>query len=99
MICVLDAWFFVEMVNDNDLAFLIFIVIELWNELISFDVSSRAVQSLFDVILLVLFGFSKVDQKKISLKAHWQLLSFYSHRSEIGGLASCIFFGFVPLIN
>jgi hypothetical protein len=65
-------------VDNNDLPFLVFVVVELRNVLISLDMCSWEIQGLFDMILLVLVRFSEVDQQKISFQTNWQLLSFDS---------------------
>ena len=55
------------MINYDDLAFLVFVVVELGNELISLDMSSWEVQCLSNVILLVFIRLPEIDKKEICL--------------------------------
>ena len=87
------------MVDNNDLSFFVLVVVELGDVLISFDVRSWEIQGFFNMILLILVGFSEVDEQEISLETDWQLLSFDGHRSKVGGLAACVFFRFIPFVD
>lgn len=96
---VVNAALFIEVVQHDDLVFLVFVGVELGNELVCFNPSSRKVQCLSDVELLVLLGLSKVDEKEIRLNAHGKLLSTNGHRGEIRSLRPRILLRFVPVVN
>jgi hypothetical protein len=96
---VVNAALFIEVVQDDDLVFLVFVGVELGNELVCFYPCSRKVQSLSDVELLVLLRLSKVDEKEIRLNAHGKLLSANGHRGEIRSLRPRILLGFIPVVD
>jgi hypothetical protein len=83
---VINAALFIEVVENDDLVLLVFVGVELRNELVCFDACPREVQCLSDVELLVLLRLTKIDQKKIRLNAHRKLLSADGNRGEIGSL-------------
>lgn len=99
LVGVLNAGFFIEVVNDDDFAFLVLVVIELRDVLISLDVSAWEIQGFLNMILFVFFGFSEVNQQKVSFEANWQLFSFDGDGCKVGSLTACIFFGFVPFVD
>jgi len=96
---VVNAALFIEVVQDDDLVFLVFVGVELGNELVCFYPCSRKVQCLSDVELLVLLRLSKVDEKEIRLNAHGKLLSANGHRGEIRSLRPRILLGFIPVVD
>jgi hypothetical protein len=59
------------MIHNNDLAFLIFVVIELGNVLVSLDVCSWKIECFSDMILFVFLRFSEIDEYKIGLETYW----------------------------
>ena len=81
--CVVHPWLFIKMVNNDDLALFVFVLIELGDEFVSLDVSSWEVQSFTDMILFIFFRFSEVDQQEVSFNAHGQLFCFDCDRSKV----------------
>ena len=87
------------MIDHDDFAFFVLVVVKLRDEFISFDVGAWVVQGLSNMILLVVFRLSEIDKEKIGLKAHWQLFCFDGDRGEVGDLTPGIFLRLIPGIN
>ena len=62
------ACFFIEVVEDDDFVLFVFVVVELRDVLVSFDVGAWEVQSLSYVIFLVFVRLAEVNQQKIGLE-------------------------------
>lgn len=96
---IVNAALFIEVVHHDDLIFLVFVGVELGNELVCFYPCSRKVQCLSDVELLVLLRLSQIDEKEIRLYAHGKLLSANGDRGEVRSLRPRILLGFVPVVD
>lgn len=79
------------MVDNDYLVLFVLVVVQLGQVLVPFDVRTRVVQSLFDVEVLELLGFSEVQEKELGVEVHWELGSLDCHVGEGGGgLAHCV---------
>lgn len=72
----------IEVIDNDNFSLLIFVLHQLCNPFISFDVWTWKIKSLPNMELFVFFWLSKVNQKKICVNPCWELLGFYRYRSQ-----------------
>lgn len=96
---VFYPWFFVVVVDDDDFVFFVFVGEQLRHVFVLLDPRSWVVQGLLDVVLVVLFGFSEVDEEEVSFDSDGELFGFDGYGGEVGMLADCVFFRFVPVVD
>ncbi len=72
---IVDAALLIEVVEDDNLVFLVLVDVELRDELVGLDAGTWEVQRLTDVVLFILLRLTEVHQQKISLNAYRKLLS------------------------
>ena len=87
------------MVHHYYLVLLVLVLVKLRNELVSLYMGPWEIQSLANMKLFVLVRLPQVNQQKISLNPHRQLLSFNGHRSKVRNLTSGIILRFIPVVN
>ncbi len=59
---IVNTWFLIEVIDNNDLVLPILVVIQLWYEFILFYESPRKADCLLDVIFFELLLLSEVNQ-------------------------------------
>lgn len=63
------------MIHQDDFVFLIFVVEQLGNELISLNVRPRVINCLLNVVLFVFVGLSQVEEEELCIDTDWELFS------------------------
>ena len=97
--CIIHSWLFIKMIHNNDFSFFVFVIVELRQEFVSFDVRAWEIQGLSYVVLFVFIRLTEVNKQKIRFKTDWQLLCFDCDRCKVRDLTSCILFRLIPCIN
>lgn len=72
---IVDSLLLIKVVQHDYLVFFVLVGVELRDELVCLYAHTWEVQSLSDVVLLVLLGLSQVDKQKICLNTDWKLFS------------------------
>lgn len=63
------------MIHQDDFVFLIFVVEQLGNELISLNVRPGVINCLLNVVLFVFVGLSQVEEEELCIDTDWELFS------------------------
>lgn len=73
---ILHSGLFIKVINDDDLVFFVFVLVELWKILILLNTGPRETEGLSNMILFVFFWLPEIDKQEICLDADWKLFCF-----------------------
>ena len=59
--CIIHSWLFIKMIHNNDFSFFVFVIVELRQEFVSFDVRAWEIQCFSDVVLFIFIGLTEVN--------------------------------------